>query len=181
MARRFVVLASALVLIGVGVLAYGYWFAATHAAVSFWVADASDRGYPRQLLAVDLVLFSKEGQVLARAAGTRSDGGTVYLTSPAEYACHGVEAQAPFSVAARERWDRCFARQSRWLSTWIERASYVELRSGTCTIERLPIVVARYRNDWWLWWVPLVHVGGKPYTSYTISIMIDLPQCRAVA
>ena len=177
--KGLLLLGATAVLVVIGVLGYGYWFAVTHGSFYMFATDVSDREHPRQVIPVDLSIFDAERRLLARAAGAAPDG-VIYLTWPEEYACHGVERQAPFSVAAREEWDRCFARQSRWVPTWVPTISYVELRSGSCTIDRLPASAAEYRDDWWLWWVPLVHVGGKPYTSYSLSLQIDLAQCRAL-
>jgi hypothetical protein len=174
-----VALLSILVLGAIGVLAYGYWFALTHGTVYMFATDVSDRENVRQVVPVDLALFDSSGRLLARAAGAAPEG-AVFLTWPTEYACHGAERDAAVSPAAREEWERCFARLSQWVPTWIGSLNYVELRSGSCTIERIPVAATEYRDNWWLWWLPLVHVGGKPYTSYSISIQVDLVKCEAV-
>ncbi len=36
-------------------------------------------------------------------------------------------------------------------------------------------------NDWWLWWLPLPHVGGTPYANYSFQIFIDSANCVAVS
>ena len=54
------------------------------------------------------------------------------------------------------------------------------LESGACRIERLPVTVTEYPDTWWLWWVPLPHIGGNPYTSFAIAIEVDRRSlCRA--
>ena len=173
--KPWIAAAGVFVLIAVAVLAYGYWFAATHGALYISVMDVSERERPRPVAPVELSLLDGEGRLLARAAGIEPSG-AIYLTAPESYACHGVEERAPFSAPAREEWDRCFARQSRWVPTWIGSLRFVTVRAGGCTIDRLPVAVVEYGDTWWLWWVPLVHVGGKPYTSFSVSIQID---CRA--
>jgi hypothetical protein len=154
------------------ILGYGYWFGATHGALLMSIVDVSEREHPAALTPVRVSFLDAGGRTLAEAEGT-PPGGTIYLTSPPSYACHGVELRAPFSLDARQQWDECFARQSRWLTTWIRSVRAVDLRAGACLIGRLPVAVSEQSDTWWLWWVPLRHIGGKPYTSFSVSIEVD--------
>lgn len=161
------------------VLGYGYWFAATHGAVLISVVDVSDRNHVGDLRSVDVSFLDASGQTLAKAQSDPKYG-VVVLSSPARYACHEIELRAPFSDEARKQWDECFARQSRWVPTWIRNVRAVTLESGTCRIERLPVMVTVYPDTWWLWWVPLRHIGGNPYTTFAIVIEVDRrSRCRA--
>ena len=45
---------------------------------------------------------------------------------------------------------------------------------------RLPVTSHKSNGDWWLWWVPLPHIGGKPLTYYSLSIYVDGTNCAAV-
>src|SRR5262249_50968384 len=47
------------------------------------------------------------------------------------------------------------------------------ISSWTPAIRRLPINVSKATDEWWLWWVPLRHVGGKPYTVFSVHIDFD--------
>lgn len=154
------------------VLGYGYWFGVTHGALSVSVLDSSDAQHSVELTPVELSFLDAAGRTLAEARGGPPYA-TIVLVSPATYACHEPEVRAPFSVEAKERWTECFARQSRWLTTWIRHARAVDLRAGSCTLRRLPIVVSEHPDTWWLWWMPLRHIGGKPYTSFTVQIHVD--------
>ena len=160
------------------VLAYGYWFAATHASLWISVDDVSDASRVRGLYDVEMGFLDADGHVLARATGS-SRSGTIALTSPAEYGCSEIEAQAAFGVEARETWQRCFARQSLWIPTWIERTAAIDLHTGTCDLRRVPVRIARHGGEWWIWWVPLPHVGGKPYSLFSVAVGIDLQRCVA--
>lgn len=162
------------------VLGYGYWFGASHGALSVSVDDVSDRNHPHPVVPVELSFFDAKGTELAQASSS-GPSGVIYVTSPAMYACHGVEERAPFSASAREEWDRCFEGQSRWVPTWIRRVAYVDLRSGRCAVRRLAPSISEYADDWWLWWVPLPHNGGKPYTSFSVVIAFDQSQCTPAA
>jgi len=161
------------------VLAHGYWFAQTHGSLYISVSDVAERGRPKPVDGVGLRFRDAAGALLAEAR-SYPPYGTVYLTAPFEYACHEVEHRAPFSVSARGDWDRCFERQSRWVPTWIHRATSADLRSGPCTINGMPINVLEHGGEWWIWWVPLPHVGGKPYTLFSIYIQFDPLRCQTV-
>ena len=174
--KRVVLVAFVVLAIPISVLAYGYWFGASHGSLSVDITDRSDREHPRPVSTVALALLNSEARVLAEARAADPIG-VVYLSSPEAYSCRDVEQRAAFSVEARREWDRCFARQSRWIPTWIRSVKYVDLRSGSCTLHRIPVSVSEYPDTWWLWWVPLRHIGGKPYTWFTVSIRVDINRC----
>jgi hypothetical protein len=179
MKRRRVILIVVFLAIPAAVLVYGYWFGARHGALYVSVEDVSDRERIRPLVPVELSFLDSTGRTVAEARGIPPSG-TIFITSPSTVACHDVEERAPFSIEARNTWAECFERQSRWLPTWIRRVKEVDLRSGSCTIGRLPIIVSEYPDTWWLWWVPLPHIGGKPYTSFRIQIEVDRrARCQA--
>jgi hypothetical protein len=143
------------------------------------VLDVSDRQRVRDLRPVRVALLDDRAATLAEAQSIEP-GGAIVLTAPAPYGCHDVETRAPFSTEARQEWDVCFARQSRWVPTWIGRVHSATVSFGSCALERLPVKVSAYPDTWWLWWVPLRHIGGKPYTSYSIAIAVEAPtRCGA--
>jgi len=162
--------------IPISVLGYGYWFGMTHGSLSVDITDVSDREHPRPVAAAALALLNSEDRVLAEARAA-DPLGVVYLSSPEAYSCWDIERRAPFSVEARKAWDQCFARQSRWIPTWVRSVKFVDLRSGGCALRKIPVSVSEYPDTWWLWWVPLPHIGGKPYTWFTVSIRVDINRC----
>jgi hypothetical protein len=175
--------ATRIVFIGIfalaaAVLAYGYWFGLTHGALYVNVLDVSDSKRPQDVRTVELTFSDAAGRTLAEATSVPPTG-TIFLVMPSIYACHDLEERAPYSTEALTQWNRCFERQSRWLPTWIRSAKTADVRTGDCTINRLPIAVLERPDTWWLWWVPLRHIGGKPYTSFTIRIEIDRVRCRS--
>ena len=44
-------------------------------------------------------------------------------------------------------------------------------------MHNMPVVVAKYPDTWWLWWVPMRHTGGKPYPRFNVSIRVDINNC----
>jgi hypothetical protein len=176
--RRLVAVAFALA-IAIITLARGYWFASTHGTLYVLVLDFSDPTDPRPLAPAELAFLDSTGRVLAHAVA-EAPLGSVYVSSPPEYACRDVERRAAYSVDARRDWGRCFDRQSRWLATWVRRAKFVDVTSGSCSTHRAPILVTERVDAWWLWWVPLRHIGGPPFTCFQIDIRVDRSHCTIV-
>jgi hypothetical protein len=163
-------------LIAIGLLAYGYWFNATHGSLYVTVTDTSDREHPHPVVPVALSFLDSGGNVVAQADGTEPSG-TIYLTSPQVYSCHEVEQKAPFDAAVRKEWDECFERQSRWVSARIRSVRTVDVRADSCEIHGMPVALSEHPDTWWLWWVPMRHIGGMPYTSFSIQIEFDRSRC----
>jgi hypothetical protein len=156
----------------IGVLAYGYWFGVNHGALYITVLDVSDREHSRDAKPVQLTFRDGDGKVLAEAAGSEKSG-AIFLSSPAEYSCD--------ETAQREEWAKCFERQSTWLPTWVRQVRFADMVSNSCAIQRIPVSVSEHPDTWWLWWVPLRHIGGKPYTSFSFSIRFNRDGCRSTA
>jgi hypothetical protein len=161
-------------------LAYGYWHAISHGSVYLSVMDASDRERQRPIVEGDLWLLDSAGRVLAQATAT-APYGTFTLSNPTAYSCQQLEGQASYSTEARDAWRRCFERQSRWLVTWVPQVTYANLKTPVCSLRRKQVIVSTFRDDWWLWWVPLPHVGGKPYTSFSLSLTFDRSDCESTS
>src|SRR3954469_3609408 len=126
-----------LAVVAAGLLAYGYWQASSHGALSMFVVDVADPQRTHPVVPVDLMFRDGSGAVLATAAGTDPSGG-IFLTSPPEYACHAAEQRAAVDDAARAEWDRCFEAQSRWIPGWIRRTTSVDVRTAHCSIPNVP-------------------------------------------
>jgi hypothetical protein len=163
--------AALVVLIPIAVLAYGYWFGATHGSLYITVMDISDREHPHDAKPVQLTFRDAEDEVLAEAAGSEQSG-AIFVS------CYEIERRATTSVADREEWPKCFERQSTWLPTWVRRVKSADLVLNSCTIQRMPVSLSEHPDTWWLWWVPLRHIGGKPYTSFSFTILFNRNACR---
>jgi len=174
--RRSISIAVAAALAIVG---YGYWFGRTHGSLYVEVDTAGDNGPTTPVAPVDMTFFDAEARELARAA-TLSPWNVIVLTSPSEYACHEIERAAATDEDARSRWQTCFARQSRWLAGWIRRARFASIQTTGCRIDRVPLEIETRADNWWFWWVPLPHVGGKPYSLFNVRIELDVANCRVV-
>ena len=165
-------IAFAFALIAVCLLAYGYWHAETHATMYVSLTDVSERNRYETIRDAELSFMDARGRVLAKAKAEGPYGG-VELTEPARYACREFERSHSGQAAAD--WQVCFERQSRWVAEWAPQVRSVMLRTGACLLN-MPAGMVKH-SDWWLWWVPLPHVGGTPYSSYSFSIAVDVENC----
>lgn len=171
-------LAFALAVVTVTLL-WGYAHAYSHGTLTVSVTDVADSEAGRASRPLELAFRDAAGHALARAARDTVAGG-VYLSWPARYDCHSFELRAAFSSAARKAWDQCFAGQSRWIQSWIQRVAAVDARVGDCAISSVPARPERFRDAWWLWWSPNPHVGGPPYTNYSFNLRLDSRSCTPV-
>ncbi len=169
-------LALAIVLVIVVILARGYAFVKSHGALQVDAVDVSDTSRSRHVAPLGLTFFDEAGTKLAQATADSATG-SIYLTSPAEYACHAIELRTTTDLDARREWSRCFARQSQWLMTWVSRAKFVDIDAPPCALHRNPVAITRLEDQWWLWWLPVRHVGGDPYTYWRAEARFDRANC----
>lgn len=59
--RRLAIASTVFLAIALGVLARGYWFAATHGSLYMDVTDVADREHTRHVIPVDLAFFDVKG------------------------------------------------------------------------------------------------------------------------
>ncbi|HSQ32748.1 MAG TPA: hypothetical protein VLN49_22990 [Gemmatimonadaceae bacterium] len=178
--RKLSVAAATLVLGFLIGSAWAYLHADSHATLGVTVIDVADSAHGGASAPVEVAFLDSGGSVLARAMRDSAIGG-INLASPAEYACHEIERHAAFSAEARRDWDRCFERQSRWIPHWIKRVAALDVRVGPCSLHQVRAPVDKYPDPWWLWWFPNPHVGGAPYTNYSIALRVDSRRCASVA
>jgi hypothetical protein len=156
------------------VLAYGAWRAQRHADVWLGVHDHAGRTTQRLWVDVNdarLSLRDGAGTVLAEAVLAPPHGLPRWTGPPGAIDCG--------DAARGAAWQRCFDAQSRWMALWAPRADHAAVSVGACRIERVAVVRRSY-GDWWLWWVPLPHVGGTPMSHHTLQIHLDSVRCTAL-
>jgi hypothetical protein len=61
--------------------------------------------------------------------------------------------------------------------TWLKDLRYVSIAIGQCRIERVPIALEASRDSLLIWWIPLPHVGGVPFTRYSAQLELDSRVC----
>jgi len=175
----------ALVLVGaliVGGFGWGYWHVSTHGDVNVSLNDVglkTERQLWGKPSAAQVVFQDASGTTLARGAAEPPQG-IVWIQHPVIGDCRREERQASSGEAGMAAWQECIGTKMRWVPTWIRQVRHVRVTLDGCTIERAPVSLDAYRDAWWLWWLPLPHVGGAPYTYYALAVWIDSRACRAV-
>ena len=123
------------------------------------------------------MLMDSGGNVLAEGKSD-SRHGVVYLSHPEVGFCVEEESRAFISKENRKKWYDCYEKQSKWLMGWVKSVKYMELAFDKCHLKKIPVSVSESKGDWWLWWVPHPHIGGKPSTYFNIGISVDGANCR---
>lgn len=171
--------ASIIAIIVMGcILGYGYWHSVTHA--SFYIHldfKKADRQQTKTIPKTEVLFLDSAGRVLASGISDEQYS-FVHLIHPEVGDCHRLEKLAFSSKEARESWQACFEQLSTWIPEWVGKVRQVEIKTQGCMVKKLPVTVSKYNSDWYLWWVPLPHIGGKPYTYYSLSITVEEYNCE---
>ncbi len=163
-------------------LGWGYWHASSHATlnVSFYdISLKNDRQAYGRVLSADLVFTDTTGTILAKGRADRPLG-IVSIFHPEIGDCRREEREASFNREAMAAWEQCFKTQSQWFMTWVPQVRYASVALSNCNIDHVPVSLEESKEDWWLWWVPLRHIGGVPYTYFKLTLWVDSDTCRPV-
>ena len=172
--RTLLVVATIAVLI----LGYGHYHAATHGWLHISLMDTSAKPYAGNIHNAELRLLDGDAKPLANAKSDEKYG-VVRLIHPESGDCSAEERSASASPAARDQWQKCFQTLSTWLVSWAGHIRSADVKFANCDLKAIPVIVHASRQEWWLWWVPLPHIGGKPLTYFSLSINIDGANCSA--
>lgn len=162
------------------VLGYGYWHVVTHGTLYIFLYDVAAVDQSGRLFPAEIRFVDASGVVLAKGR-TDDRYGVVSIAHPEVGYCQNQEQLAPVSHNDRTAWPECFARQSRWLMTWVRKVHALDLTFGNCRLTPIPARIMESNDDWWLWWVPHPHIGGKPYTNFFFRLSIDSETCTVLA
>jgi hypothetical protein len=154
--------------IAMAVTGYGYWHAATHATFDVHLAYRAAAGAAAQLRNGQIEFLDDGGIVLARAS-IDTKFGVVWLAHPDKGQCGPDLAPGAFQ--------ECFSAQAVWIPQWVRRVRYANIALQRCSLARRTVQLTTYRDNLLLWWLPLPHVGGKPYTRYSATVAIDTKGC----
>lgn len=160
-------------LFAAAVLGYGYWHASTHASYHIDMRLASgDDGSRDKMPLAKVTFYDYGGNPLAKGINDEQYG-YVHLLHPQVGDCHEIEEKATMSAEGRTAWQECFAKLATWIPTWAEKVHTVDVSYQGQQFNKIPVTVKAYNSEWPLWWIPLPHVGGKPYTYYRTTITVD--------
>ena len=163
-----------------GVLGYGFYHERTHGSLSVTLFDPAQQPIQQLVFKDELTFLDGNGQTLARA---KSDDkyGVVRLIHPVVGDCVSEERGASAAPDGQRIWQACFEQQSTWLMSWVRQARSSIVKLESCAGQRIPITIRESGDDWWLWWVPLAHIGGKPYRYFSLTINVDRSKCAVTA
>ena len=163
-------------LFGSSVLGYGYWHVRTHGSVYLSVYDRSEDGESSAVVVDSVLLLDERGGQLARGSSDPRTG-VIYLEHPEIGSCLDAEQSAASSPDGRTAWQRCFETHSRWVLTWARGVRSVAVNAGGCDVTA-PAAMRESTDEWWLWWLPHPHLGGKPYTYLNLTLIMDRDTCE---
>lgn len=149
-------------------LGYGFWHQRTFSTFHLTLRDVAERPRGGPVRNAQVVFLDADSQPLARGK-TDEKFGVVLVRHPSAGYC-GTDLTP-------DQYRRCFWTQSEWLTTWLTKLRYVSIVAGKCRIERAPIDLKVYRDNVFIWWVPLPHVGGVPFSRYSAYLQIDSRTC----
>jgi hypothetical protein len=173
---RWLIRLGVFALICVAFLGYGYLRAISRAHISLSVFEVSS-GKEQPAPQAELTMRNAAHEVLAEG---KSDArfGFVRFNHPQYGSCEEEEKLAFFSTDSRARWDKCVAERFYWQARWAPHVRRLDVRFASCEIKDLALTMRPKRYEWWLWWVPLPHVGGDPLTDYNAKVTINSNTCQ---
>jgi hypothetical protein len=159
----------------VAVLAYGYLRAASRAYVNLVIAHArAAPGDPG--VRAEVTLRDNSGKSLAAGVTDERFGFTQFI-HPQFGSCQEEEKAAATSIEGRAKWQECNARKLAWQAGWSASARMVDVRFDRCELRGVALRLRMRRDDWWLWWVPLPHIGGDPLTEFSAKLRVNTDPC----
>lgn len=166
-------------------LAWGYWHAQTHASLHLRVDDYGLKtanlayGTPHQ---VTLELLGQEGELLATARSVEPLGYILAMHPQSDIGnCEHRSMQAAAAKGVPNDYPDCYVAYSRWSAQWAPRVRRANVVVAACEMRNLPVIIDSSHGDWWLWWVPLPHVGGVPRRHFEFAVKVDSRACTGVA
>lgn len=182
--RRAVLIALTFVMIGVIVVAWGYWYSINHAALSVLVDDYALKterqafGVPH---GVALTFRDKSGAAIAVASSVEPQGFILAVHPNAAIGnCQPSLKPRTAGDSSQSNYSECYEDYSKWVSSWAPRVHDADVVVGICRLEHVSVGVRTTNSEWWQWWVPLPHIGGLPRKYFEFAISIDSRACVAV-
>jgi len=175
--KRRLLWLGALVLICFALPSYGYRRALLRAYTNIHLSDVTDARQHKPVFDADLIFRDAAGQLLALGKSDQRYG-VVRFNHPQFGSCESEEAAATRSAAGRGLWDECIGAMFRWQAGWAPKVGAMDIRFAGCGVDKIPLTLRMHRDDWWLWWVPLPHIGGDPITQFSATVNVYPETCQ---
>jgi len=156
--------------------AYGYFFSSllghTYFNIKYKMPNSIRKNY---LSGANVLFLDAKGEVVVKGA-VHDKYDYVFTIHPEVGSCHKKENGLSYDEQKR-RTLACSKKRALWVPKWINSVRYVKVIHEDCSTANLPIKIKQIRVHLLTWWVPLVHVGGKPYSSYWSRIVVNESDC----
>lgn len=143
---------------------YGYFFRETHTNLSITFTSSNNEINSAQVIFLD-------NNNLKLAEGILINN-FIHILHPELGNCRSGKNSRNFRP--------CFNKLTWYISDWIEDVKNIQIIHENCKTKPLGIELYREKNygsEIFTWWIPLPHIGGKPYTSYSSTFHLLNSQC----
>jgi len=182
--RRAAKIALTFATVSVLVVAWGYWHSMSHAALNIRVADYALKSQRQSYGAphgVTLTFRGKSGAPLAAARSVEPQDFILAVHPNADIGnCQESGKNTSSGHSSQSNYAECYERYSTWAATWAPLVHDADVAVGLCQLHRVPVEVRTSNSEWWLWWVPLPHIGGLPRQYFEFAVSIDSRACSPV-
>jgi hypothetical protein len=183
--RTWATVLLAAVAVSALVLAWGYWYSLNHASLQLRVDDYSLKterqayGVPH---GVTLTLRDSAKGQLAVARSVEPLGYILAVHPNADIVNCAHRGIRPSSGNGSQG-DYPRATSSTQPGPRPGHREFTAPKSvlASCQLREVLVTVRMSNDEWWLWWVPLPHVGGLPRQYFEFAVAIDSRACTAVA
>ena len=157
------------------VLGYGYWHSITHGSIYIDLNYKTPKNKDKISSKIKVLFIDVDGKALAQGISDKNYN-YIELIQPVIGNCHDL-VRSGSNKETRKLWQQCYEQQSTWMMTWINDVSHIVVSNKNCSSKKLPIIFSGYNSEWFLWWVPHPHIGGKPYSYFRASIDLEKHDC----
>src|SRR5258706_7095067 len=163
-----------------GILAYGFYHDQTHGSLSVTLYDPAHLPTQPKSFKDELTFLDGNGQSLAHA---KSDDkyGVVRLIHPVVGDCVSEEQGASLAPDGQKKWQACFEQQSTWLMDWVRQTRYAIVKLESCAPQHVAVSISESGDDWWVWWVPLPPIRGKPHRFFCFMVKVHFVKFAVTA
>jgi hypothetical protein len=166
------------------VVAWGYWYSVSHAALNIRVDDHALKSERQSYGAPQGVALTFRGQSGAPLAAARSVAPQHFILAVHPNAdignCQESGRNTSAGHSSQSNYAECYERYSAWAATWAPQVHDADVAVGSCQLQRVPVEVRVSNSEWLLWWVPLPHIGGLPRQYFEFAVSIDSHACSPV-
>lgn len=124
----------------------------------------------------EVTLFDGAGRVFAKGVGDEKYN-FLHLIHPTVGDCHEIESASTTSRQGRSAWQDCYEQLATWVPEWVGEVRSAQVNCDGCRFDDIVVTLEKSNSHWYLWWVPMRHLGGKPYTYYRGTISVNAQDC----